>query len=156
MRSSLVVLHNLDLHYHVATPTPDAQKEGSGQPPDLAESSVSSRPARIHHHTATRSCDLITQPANHAVDVAPYTGYEAACSRSLRCLQSQTVGGTSNDALDVGPGLRARNPADMHAFLNLAAFLDAALPVAGSALFEPWVRLWSLSSPRLRSLWTDL
>ena len=56
-------------------------------------------------------------------------------------LQPQTAGGSaSDDALDVGPGLRARNPADMHAFLNLAAFLDGVLPAAGSALFEPWVR----------------
>jgi len=65
---------------------------------------------------------------------------------------SQTAGGSSDDALDVGPGLRARNPADMHAFLNLAAFLDGVLPAAGSALFEPWVRLrghlpWSSKVP---------
>jgi hypothetical protein len=43
------------------------------------------------------------------------------------------------EALDVGPGLRPRNGADMLTFLNLTAFLDALLPAAGPALFEPWV-----------------
>ena len=51
----------------------------------------------------------------------------------------QGTPGDVNEALDVGPGLRPRNAGDMLTFLNLTAFLDALLPAAGPALFEPWV-----------------
>ena len=51
----------------------------------------------------------------------------------------QDLVGVDSTALEVSPGLQARNIRDMRAFLNLADFLAALLPSAGAHLFSPWV-----------------
>ena len=154
MRSSLAALRNLDLHYHVAQSPSDAQEERSGQPADPANSSVSKecRQSRLHecadcHAYPAQRKYAVTSPGKFILQFQRQ-GIRVGAHRVPAVAQS--AGGAAGEALDVGPGLRARNPADMHAFLNLGAFLEAVLPAAGPALFEPWVRLTSLAMPSRR------
>ena len=88
---------------------------------------------------------------------APYTSFAPVCSACsgqlipvtespqsadlVLCCVGQDTLGAGAAALEVTGGLRARNIRDMRLFLNLADFLAALLPAAGSRLFRPWAHV---------------